>query len=378
MSKFDEIIETMKASEYNVKKQFLQYLLQMAQRARHRFTAEDKAALLDYAYGEVDAMLAAISAALNYKEKDRIFECEDYLMGLIMNLCPSRADIPQDKLLKMKALTERVDRERYIETALDDIFEKAAITEADINRVLYWVRQTTDEYQKSKLFEGFVYYQKDISKLNSGAETVMAEYMAGEMRRLMAMGGEDAWNTLELLADVCKYFANESVLAALKDILQLGRNHINIYALDTLIGMGQEVPQSVIEALARDLEYANIAYHILERQGETALFPAECTTEEYLAKSNMVHWLTFPTELGKSPDAIEYIGKVKKLFKKEVFHVFKYRSDSDNLDNDRKNKWLIGWSSDEGGTFSNFDEFAPFERETTEKTLKMIKKKLIG
>ena len=35
-----------------------------------------------------------------------------------------------------------------------------------------------------------------------------------------------------------------------------------------------------------------------------------------------------------------------------------------------KNKWLVGWSSNEGGTFSNFDEFAPFEQETTEKTLK--------
>ena len=53
-------------------------------------------------------------------------------------------------------------------------------------------------------------------------------------------------------------------------------------------------------------------------------------------------------------------------------------SDSDNLGDDLKNKWLIGWSSVEGGTFSNFDEYALFEKASVKKTLKNIKKKLLG
>ena len=92
----------------------------------------------------------------------------------------------------------------------------------------------------------------------------------------------------------------------------------------------------------------------------------------------MVHWLVYPTELGKEPDAIEYVGKISYLFKKEVYHVFKFRSDSDNLPDDLKNEWLIGWSSDEGGTFSNFDKYSAFEKETVQSTLKNIKKNLIG
>lgn len=64
--------------------------------------------------------------------------------------------------------------------------------------------------------------------------------------------------------------------------------------------------------------------------------------------------------------------------RKEVFHVFRFRSDSDTLDEEKKNRWLVGWSSDEGGTFSNFDDFAPFENETPERALKLIGKKLIG
>ncbi len=378
MSKFDEMIDTIKTSDFQEKKQFLQYLVQMVERAGHQLVREDKDALLEYAYWEVENLRRAIPETESYKEKDHMFLCEDLLLGLVMGLCKSPSQIPQDKMLKINALAEMVKKERYIENTLDDVFAQSVITETDINRVLYWARQTTDEYQKGKLFEGLVHYQKDFSKLDSGANQVIAAYIASEMDRLMALNCEDAWNVLELIADVCKYFIDENIITALIKLMQLGRNHINLYALDTLCGMGLDVPQPVIESLARDLEYAYMAYHILKRQGKTALFPAECATEEYLAKSDLVHWLSFPTELGKAPDAIEYIGKVKYLFKKEVFYVFKYRSDSENLNEEQKNKWLIGWSSDEGGTFSNFDEFAPFEQETTEKTLKMIKKKLIG
>ena len=378
MSKFNEMITTMKTAHYNEKKQFLEYLVRMAERAKHQFTQEDKDALLAYAYEEVENMLKAIPAAESYKEKDLIFTCEDFLMGIVMHICDSPEKLPQDKLLKIKALTELVNQERYIETTLNSIFEQSAITGADINRLLYWVRQATDEYQKGMLFVGLAHYQRDLSKLDSDAKNALADYITEEMHRLMALGGEEAWNTLELIADVSKHFARDNVIAALKELLQLGRNHINVYAVDTLCRVGADLPQSVIEALARDLEYADMAYHFLKQHGKAQLFPAEFATEEYLAKSDLVHWLMFPTELGKAPDEIVHIGKIKHLFQKEVFHIFKYRSDSKNLDEDKKNKWLVGWSSNEGGTFSEFDEFAPFEKETTKKTLKLIKRKLIG
>ena len=378
MSKFDEMIQTIKNSNFQDKKQFLQYLVQMTEHGGHQPVREDNIALLEYAYWEVDNLRRVIPETESYKEKDPMLICGELLLGLVMGVCKSPSRIPQDKMQKISALAETVKKERYIENTVDDIFEQSSITETDINRLLYWARQCTDEYQKGKLFEGLAHYQKDFSKLDSGANQAMAAYIASEIPRLMALNCEDAWVVLELIADVCKYFVDENIIDALMELLQLGRNHINVYAVDTLCGMGLDVPQPVIESLARDLEYAFIAYHILQRQGKTAQFPAECTTEEYLAKSDLVHWLSFPTELGKAPDAIEYIGKVKYFFKKEVFYVFKYRSDSENLNEEQKNKWLIGWSSDDGGTFSNFDEYAPFEQETTEKTLRLIRKKLIG
>lgn len=378
MSKFNEMIAQMETVGYAEKRQFLQYLAQMAERAKHQFSADDKTALLSYAYEEAEQMLRAIPKADSYKEKDLIFECEDFLMGLVMHLSGSSSNIPEDKLIKLKALAELVDKERYIERTLDSVFLQDTISEADINHLLYWVRSSTDEYQKSKLFLGLAHYSRDISKFNNGAKQIMADYLVSELCRLMELDTADTWNALELLADVCKHFGDARVVAALTDLLQLGQHHINFYAVDSLLTLGADVSQSVIHALARDLEYANLTYGVLQRYGKTEYFPADCTTEEYLAKSDLVHWLTFPTELGKIPDEIVYIGRIKQLFKKEVFHVFKFRSDSDTLGDDLKNKWLIGWSSNEGGTFSNFDEYALFEKATIDATLKNIKKKLIG
>ena len=82
--------------------------------------------------------------------------------------------------------------------------------------------------------------------------------------------------------------------------------------------------------------------------------------------------------MGCIPDEIEYVGKISYLFNKEVFQIFKYRSASENLNEELRNRWLIGWSSHRDGTFSNFDPYDEYEKETVEKTLKNIKRKLIG
>ena len=139
-----------------------------------------------------------------------------------------------------------------------------------------------------------------------------------------------------------------------------------------------ELPQTAVDRLARDLGYANMAHALLKKHGMAARFPAECATEEYLAKSDLVHWLLYPTELGKTPDEIEYIGRSKRLLKKDVYHIFRFRSDSDTLNDECRGKWLIGWSSAEGGTFSNFDLYDDYAKATPEATVKSIRKKLIG
>lgn len=378
MSKLSELIAQMKSVDYQEKQQFLEYLLRVAERNPKVFSSDDKTALLAFAYEEVENMRRDIPACTTYKEKDNIFTCEDMVMGLIIHLDGTPDKLPQEKIQKLQPLVELVNSERYVETTVDSVFSQASITDIDVTRLLYWTRQTNDEYQKSKLFQGLLHYRHYTHKLTSDAKQKLSAYIASEIRRLMTVDSEDARNALELLADLCLSFPDEDVLSALTELLTLGHNHINYYAVATLCNLGRDIPQSTIDALAMDLEYADLTYKALQQAKRTGLFPAKYANEEYLAKSDLVHWLTYPTELGKAPDEIVYIGKVKTLFSSETFHIFKFRSISDTLQVDKQNKWLLGWSSNKGGTFSEFEEFASFDNMPIEQALKLIKKKIIG
>ena len=106
---------------------------------------------------------------------------------------------------------------------------------------------------------------------------------------------------------------------------------------------------------------------------ETALL-VEQTVRESGAVPATIAIIGGKISVGISKAQIEYLGKVKK---KEIYHVFRYTSNSDNLGEDLQGKWLIGWSNNEGGTFSNFDLYSNFEQKTVEKTLKVIKRKLL-
>lgn len=383
MSQFDSIISSMKNESYSTKKQLLEYTLHMIQNiqnSKKSLEQEDKAALLNYAFGEVDAFLLAIPNAFSYKEKDLIFTCEDLVLGLIMYLCPASSEIPQDVLAKINTLVETVEKERYIETTLDNLFKQKLIGATEVCHLLSLVSQTEDEYQKGMLYTGLVHYKGELSKFSNDASALIAAHLTAELKRYLNHDQltADYVNNLELIADVCRYFADGPIISLLQETLKQGYDNINFYATDTLLSLGQNVPIEIIIALAHNLEYANLTYGLLTKFDKQGFFPKECSTPEYLAKSDMVHWLMYPTELGKEPDEIEYIGKITYLFKKEVYYVFKYRSNSDTLDDNLKNKWLIGWSSEDGGTFSNFDEYALYEKATTDATLKNIKKKLIG
>lgn len=380
MSNFESIFASLQKKPYAEKRQLLAYLLNIVQNAKGKLTDKDKEALKNGVRTEVVALLTAIPATTSYKEKDILFDCEDSLIGLIMCLYPSVDDLPSNMLEVVDDLVKLVDRERYIEALIDKIFQQETVSETFIERLLSMVAETKDEYQKGKLYAGLIHYKDKFPSLTETARQRLTAYLESELNRYVAMTtlDEDATNNLEIAADVAKYFPSDTLTDTLTDILKRSINRVNYYAAETLLTWQRAVPDEVLVALAHDLVYADGTYHLLKRFDMTDRFPKELAIPEYLAKSDLIHWLVYPTELGKEPDAIEYIGPIRYLFKKEVYYVFKFRSDSENLGDDLKNKWLIGWSSDEGGTFSNFDEYALFEKKTVQKTLKNIKKKLIG
>ncbi len=380
MSPFVEVISKIKKENFKSKQGLLQYLLSILESIGERLTEEDKAVIREYIHEEIEALLDAIHGAGCYREKDVLFACENFIVGMVHFVYEGPEAVDPDKLKRMYMLTDLVAKERYLEDTVDKLFEEDVIEEGDIRELLAKAEASDDEFRRAKLYAALIAYRRDVAKLTDGARLALTEYFETELQRYLALEEHtaDSLDGLEVACDACREYGSDKVADCLLEILKRGYSAVNFYAVESLLYLKKDVPADAVEALARDVEYACLTYRALEKYGKTALFPQELATDEYLAKSDLVHWLTYPTELGKRPDKIEYVGKVGYLFKKTVYHVFKYCSDSDNLGDELKNKWLIGWSSEDGGTFSNFAEYEKFEKSTVEKTLKNIKKRIIG
>lgn len=339
----------------------------------------DLAEMKAFVFGEIGGLSKAIESAPDYKTKDGIFYYEDKLMGLFTFICAKKVAVTEDEFSQISELVKTVAKYQVLETAVTEMCELEKITADDAKKVIAVARPLTDEYQKGLFYQGLLNYEKSLKNFTAEAKAVTADYVASEIERYLKIKDkltEDEINNLEFAADICKHFTGEKTVALLNRLAELPHNNIRYYAAATLLSCNQTVPANVISELAHDLNYADLTYCLLKSRNLANMFPAELADPEYLAKSDLVHWLTYPTELGKVPDEIVLLGDVK--VKGEKFYIFKYKSDSDNLSDELKNEWLIGWSSDEGGTFSNFDRLCDYEQKKPAKTLKVIKKKLIG
>ncbi|MBQ7378188.1 MAG: hypothetical protein IJW70_00750 [Clostridia bacterium] len=376
MPNYNAIVEQIQQfSTYSEKGRFLSVLLNSMQNKRNRLGKADKQALAQFALEEVSALLTLIPVVESYKQKTEIFDYEDSLMGLIMFTHDSPAQIPEANLQGIKALVELVNRERFVENAVDAIFSQPNADMCAVDHLLCSVIPLKDEYQKSTVFQGLLHYQNQVGNLSAEIKQRLGDYVASEIERYAAAApDESTLDALEIACDAAKLFPSDRMTNALYAALKSELPNVCYYAMASLLDARKQIPDQTVNMLANDIIYANLTYLALRKHRKTAAFPAELSTPEYLAKSDLVHWLTYPTELGQVPDQIEYLGKVSK---KGEYYVFRYKSNSDTLSDDLKGQWLIGWSNDDGGTFSNFDLYEQYEKKTPEKTLAYIKRKLL-
>ncbi len=386
MSAFTDIINGAKtAKTLHDKSQLLTYLGRaLAANRKKKLAPADREELAAFTLSELETIPALLNKAENYREKDEIFGLVESLMNLVMICYDSPAAMAPDKLDIVRRIVDRCDRERFLEMAIDEAF-KGNPDAADMERILCMAAPLKDEFQKGQLWHGLLHYKGQVQRLSNDAKAVLAKYAVAELSRFAEARKEGALTeemlgNLEFICDAAGALmfnapANLELVGLISDLFEMKDSDISYYALSTLLTVGCKVPDEVIVALANDIVYADLTYGLLERYRMTDRFPEGLRDPVYLAKSDMVHWLTYPTELGKEPDEIEFLGQTKK--KGEVFHIFRYKSDSDNLGDDLKGVWLIGWSGNDGGTFSNFDKYADYEKKTPEKTVKYICRKLL-
>lgn len=383
MHPFEQIFEAIRGAEnYREKCQLMQYLYQITEQRKNTLDEGDRHALTEFALAEVVGLPAIIEATEDVAVRDDVCTYADFLPAFVMLSYPTAKDLPEEDYARMNALHDVLMRERFLENAVDEAFEEQIPSEEDIDRLLCVVVPLKEEYRKGKFFVGLDHYRDKVGKLDADAKAKLAGYTASELRRYLAMENFDkiVSDALEMIVDVCALYLTDELAALVAEIMPRVENRILFFALQTLLRAKKPVPgeAEIIGRLARDLVHADGLHRLLCEVGKVALFPAELNNPAYLAKSDMVHWLTYPTELGQVPDEIEYLGQVKKgFFKREKYHIFRFKSMSDNLDAGCKGRWLIGWSNDEGGTFSNFDLYDDYVGKTPEATLTNIKRKLL-
>jgi hypothetical protein len=103
--------------------------------------------------------------------------------------------------------------------------------------------------------------------------------------------------------------------------------------------------------------------------GKGRLFPAKWATQKALAESDMVRWLTFPTELGRAPDEIELMKVVSKNFGPPdgvlEWYLFRFRTNPPHWS--AKDGWMSGVAgpfkkSESPSTTAYGDTFSTFTR----------------
>ena len=381
MPDIQKMIQSVKDTpDYDSKSRLLSVFLNYVKQFAKHIPAGEAEQIKQLAVYELKNLLPCIQAKIAenapYKEKNELFCYKDILLELFVRINGGMNNAKADEAELIQNIEELVEKETVVENAVIKLFDHSVIVKSDVDAMLSVMENIEDNYRVGIMYSGLFHYREKIAKFEPDAKATLAEFIAKQTNVMLDKPvDEDALLALEYIADVCVYFPSDAIIQMLQRILKTNYNRPRYYAVDTLLTLKVDVDKSVIEELAKDESIASLTYMRLAKHGRLDLFPAELSDEKYIAKCDMTQWLLYPTELGKLPDKMEYLGKSK--VKKEVYHIFKYTSDSENLTDDLRNEWLIGWSSLEGGTFSNFDKLSDFEKKTPEKTVKNIVKKLI-
>jgi hypothetical protein len=183
---------------------------------------------------------------------------------------------------------------------------------------------------------------------------------------------------LALILDLLGYLNHED-----KPLQQILSNYLDskdpkliFFAIKSLLIKSSTIDEKYFEYVAADNEMRIELFELLEEQNKLSLFPKKYMTQGELAKSDMVRWLMFPTELETVPDEI-ILENVFNFDTTEYgiveYFLFKFKTNPPHWA--AKDGWMAGISGPfykgdypttepRGGTFSSFvswEELTPEE-----------------
>lgn len=108
-----------------------------------------------------------------------------------------------------------------------------------------------------------------------------------------------------LLLDLARCVPADELVTELSAALSNRDARLVFFAAKSLRALGRDVPNAALARIGASAEMRNWLIEELARTHDLAKLPERYRSQAAIAESEMVQWLTFPTELGHVPEAIE-------------------------------------------------------------------------
>jgi hypothetical protein len=146
---------------------------------------------------------------------------------------------------------------------------------------------------------------------------------------------------LEWSLDSFAAMQHPAIAALIERAIDCPIGMIRLFAVTTALARGMHVSGTTLDEIASLPPLRHRLWRLLDYRGLLDRFPHRYSNGEKLAEANMVHWLEFPTEMGKPPEQIELLHCEDLLvdLKPSKAYFFKFRH-SDFCDGD----WYVGFA----------------------------------
>lgn len=186
---------------------------------------------------------------------------------------------------------------------------------------------------------------------------------------------QSVYQTLEVIIDLACYLNDDETTALINEIDDLGENDsADIFIIKYKVINNINIKDEKLSKLKSSKESLWTLYNVMEKLDMADKYLSD-VTQDSIAKSYMIKWLLYPTELGDYPDTIELLGSF--VYNNTKCYAYKFSKDDFKIQGE-----MLGVSGgypvdkvssiSSGYTFSKFENVSDNWEKQAEDLVKFI------
>ncbi|MBO5349354.1 MAG: hypothetical protein J6A89_06010 [Clostridia bacterium] len=133
------------------------------------------------------------------------------------------------------------------------------------------------------------------------------------------------YQDLELIIDLASYMNDRKINKQIEELSSLPLDFsCSLFIAKYKLINNISIKSEEIEKLIQDKKEIDRVVSVFEKNGGNNLLAKMEIKQEEIAKSAMINWLEYPTELGEEPDDIELLGTLD--LNGEIVYIYKFKS----------------------------------------------------